>query len=209
MKLHTSNFVFRYWLILAADPLRWLSTIIFTLWSYLLILLPGTRDEFFSDDEGFFVSTFVTLSLAIVRILLPALGWIGGFFFLGICCWWPLTITHWIYLDSLVLNEVSQQCEAIWRHAGLFSCHCWYHRRFLPFVEAVYYWNPFTTSCCHFGVTHFLWMSRWPFFKGLCIIIIRVWFNPPHALGCRICKQFLLKKLVVHLNRNKFIWSFF
>jgi hypothetical protein len=39
MKLHTSNFVFRYWLILAADPLRWLSPIIFTLWSYLLILL--------------------------------------------------------------------------------------------------------------------------------------------------------------------------
>ena len=79
VKLHTSNFVFRYWLILAADPWRWLSQIIFPLWSYLLILLPGTRDEIFSDDEGVLVSTFVTLPLIIVGILLPALGWIMFF----------------------------------------------------------------------------------------------------------------------------------
>ena len=115
------------------------------------------------------------------------------FFFYGIFYWWPLTIIHWIYLDSLVLTEVIQRCEAIWRHVGLFSCHCWHRRRLLLFGEAVYYWNPFTTCCCHFGVTH-LW---WLWFKGLYIISISVWFNPPRALRDYICKQFFCRSSLI------------
>ena len=130
---------------------------------------------------------------------------LNGVFFHEICCWWLLTISPWIYLDSLALTEVSKLCEVIWRHVGLFTCNCWCCRRLLLFVETLYYWNPFTSCCCHFGVTH-LW---WLWFEGLYIISIRVWFNPPCALRGRICKQFLLQKLINLSNGNKFIQSFY
>jgi len=39
-----------------------------------LILLPGTRDEFFIVHEGFLISLFMTLPLIIVGTLLLALG---------------------------------------------------------------------------------------------------------------------------------------
>jgi hypothetical protein len=69
-KMETSDFMFRYWFMFTAEPLRWMSPIILTLWSYLLTFLAGTHAGCFVVYKGFLISPFTTLSLIIVGILL-------------------------------------------------------------------------------------------------------------------------------------------